>query len=95
MSYEPDAEAQAAIARHMNEDHADDGAVIARAYSGNQSITDAEVTGVDGLGMDLTAETPDGQVVVRVPWSGPLADRAAVRLEVVRAYEWAHEQAGS
>ena len=89
MPYEPDADAVAAIAGHMNDDHADDCVVIARAYSGVATITTASVVGVDGTGMDLAADGPNGALVVRVPWSGPLADRKAVRLEVVKAYEWA------
>jgi len=90
MPYEPDADAGTAIAAHMNDDHADDCIVIAKAYSGVETITGASVVGVDGAGMDLAAETPDGPLTVRVPWSGPLADRSAVRVEVVKAYDWAH-----
>lgn len=92
MPYEPDADAVAAIAAHMNDDHADDCIVIARAYSGVPEITSASVVGVDGAGMDLAAHAPDQSLTVRVPWSEPLPDRAAVRLEVVKAYEWAYSK---
>ena len=90
MPYEPDADAVAAIAAHMNDDHSDDCVVIAKAYSGVESITSASVVGVDGAGMDLAATGPGESLTVRVPWSEPLADRAAVRVEVVKAYDWAH-----
>lgn len=92
MTYEPDADAVAAIAAHMNDDHSDDCVVIARAYSGVDEITSASVIGVDGVGMDLAAHGASGHLTVRVPWSEPLPDRAAVRLEVVKAYEWAHSK---
>jgi putative heme iron utilization protein len=94
MPYEPDAEAVAAIARHMNDDHPDDCVVLARAYGGVDSVTGARVVGVDSLGMDLAAEGPQGGLTVRVPWSEPLADRPAVRREVVKAYDWAQAQLG-
>ena len=90
MPYEPDADAVAAIAAHMNDDHYDDCIVIARAYSGDDTITGAVVVGVDSTGMDLEAVSRNGPMTVRVPWTEPLADRPAVRLEVVKAYEWAY-----
>ena len=95
MPYEPDADAVAAIRAHMNDDHSDDCVVLARAYGGLDSITSASVVGVDGSGMDLEAVGPAGSANVRVPWSEPLTDRRAVRVEVVKAYEWAHAQVGS
>jgi hypothetical protein len=95
MPYEPDADAIKAIAGHMNDDHSDDSVIIARAYAGTDAITEATVIGVDSTGMDFEAQTPDGPIPVRVPWSEPLPDRAAVRLEVVKAYEWATDQSRS
>lgn len=83
------AEVVAAIARHMNTDHADDCVLICRALGGQPETRRATMRGYDGAGIDFVAETPHGTVGVRVPWSAPVTERTQVRVEVVRMYEQA------
>ena len=85
------AEVIAAIARHMNDDHAEDSVVIVRALGGQPAATAAVMTGMDADGIDFSAEVAGRSVPVRIPWSERLTERTQVRTEVVRMYEEARE----
>ncbi len=85
-------EVVAAVARHMNDDHAADNIVICQVAGGRPDTTAAVMTGLDPDGIDFTATTPDGEVAVRVPFGRRLAERAEVRTEVARLY---HESAAA
>lgn len=77
----------AAVAKHMNDDHADDAVLIVRAFGGRPDATVATTTGLDGDGIEFRVSAPGGEPVsVRVPWSGPLTERAQIRAEVTRMY---------
>lgn len=76
-----------AVARHMNEDHAEDNVLIVRALGGVGDATAAVMTDMDGEAIEFDATTPAGTVPVRIPWSRPLTERSEVRVEVVRMYQ--------
>ncbi|GEC76025.1 hypothetical protein GCM10010213_21470 [Microbacterium maritypicum] len=92
-----DADVITAVLRHMNGDHTDDNILIARAFA---EPSDVEVTGSVMTGFDGDAGvweiTRDGEVAeLRVPWpGGPIADRPAVRREVVALYDAARARLG-
>lgn len=81
-----------AVLAHMNGDHADDCAVICRGLGGRPHTTAARMTALDTVGIELLAAGPDGEEVVRVPFTEPLTERAQVRAEVARMY---HESAAA
>jgi hypothetical protein len=82
----------AAIARHMNDDHAEDNVTICRGLGGQPGTLAATMTGMtpDGIVFAATVEGPDhggtDQVEVMVPWGAPITERAQVRTEVVRMH---------
>jgi putative heme iron utilization protein len=80
-------EVVAAVARHMNDDHADDSVLICRALGGAPGTTAATMTGLDGDGLDFLATVDGVDRTVRVPFSRTLTERAEVRPEVVRLYQ--------
>jgi putative heme iron utilization protein len=80
----PDVVAQ--IARHMNDDHADDNVLICRGLGGQPAATGALMSGMDADGMDFTATVAGVDVPVRVPFSERLTERRQVRSEAVRMY---------
>ena len=82
----------AGVSAHMNGDHADDCVVIAKALGGRPSTTAARMTGMDEAGIELLATDDEGDHVLRIPFSEPLAERAQVRAEVARMY---HESAAA
>jgi putative heme iron utilization protein len=74
------------IARHMNEDHADDNALIVQALGGMPTATAARVSGLDADAMEFKAVVDGIEVPVRVPFSERLTERRQVRAEAVRMY---------
>ncbi|WP_119695974.1 DUF2470 domain-containing protein [Microbacterium halotolerans] len=78
----------AAVLRHMNADHVDDSALIARAFWDPDAVS-AVMTGFNGDGGDWDVVSPDGTVhPVRIAWpGGSIAERPAVRREVVALYD--------
>jgi hypothetical protein len=77
----------AAVARHMNDDHAADNVVICRGSGGRPHVHTARLTGLDRDAVEFTATEPGGDVVVRVPFSRPLTERAQIRAEVARMFD--------
>jgi putative heme iron utilization protein len=76
----------AAVAAHMNGDHAEDNLLIARSLGGQPSATAARMTGVRADGAVFEATVDGGPVEVVIPWAEPISDRGAIRVEVVRMY---------
>ncbi|WP_127499842.1 DUF2470 domain-containing protein [Actinoplanes solisilvae] len=74
------------IARHMNDDHADDNVLIVRALGGIPTATAARVSGLDADAMEFKAVVDGIEVPVRVPFSERLTERRQVRAEAVRMY---------
>ncbi len=96
MPYTFDPAIVAAVLHHMNDDHADDNLLIARAFSeGTDAVTAAVMTGLDG---DAGVwEVTRGETVeqLRVSWPGaPITERPEIRREVVALYDAACERLG-
>jgi putative heme iron utilization protein len=77
----------AQIARHMNDDHADDNVLIVRALGGIPGATAARMSGLDAEGMEFAAAVNGLEVPVRIPFRERLTERAQVRAEAVRMYQ--------
>ncbi|PSL05440.1 uncharacterized protein DUF2470 [Haloactinopolyspora alba] len=75
-----------AVAEHMNDDHADDSLLIVRALGGQPGASAAQVTSLDGDGVDFTATVDGAPRTVRVPWSRRLTERPEIRPEFIRMY---------
>jgi hypothetical protein len=82
----------AAVLAHMNGDHPEDCAVICRGLGGRPATSSARMTGLDRDAFEFLATDADGEHVVRVRCSTPLADRAQIRAEAARMY---HESAAA
>lgn len=77
-----------AVAHHMNVDHAHDSLLIVRQLGGASDAAAAEVTHLDGTGVDFTVTTETGGTRdLRIPWSRPLTERPEIRREFVRLHE--------
>jgi putative heme iron utilization protein len=76
----------AQIARHMNDDHADDNLLIVRGLGGVSSATTARMSGMDADGMEFAAAVDGVEVPVRIPFRSRLTQRREVRAEAVRMY---------
>lgn len=85
MTFTPEVVAQ--IARHMNDDHAEDNVLIVRGLGGIGAASAARMSGLDADGMDFEATVDDIAVPVRIPFSERLTDRHQVRGEAVRMYQ--------
>jgi putative heme iron utilization protein len=88
------AEVVAQIARHMNDDHAEDNVLIVRGLGGAMRATAARMSGMDADGMDFEAAIDGIAVPVRIPFPGRLTERRQVRAEAVRMYREACEVLG-
>jgi hypothetical protein len=101
-----DADVVSAILRHMNGDHTDDNLLITRAFSAAEDgedgkdgedgeITDAVMTDLDGDGGVWRITRSGAASELRIAWpSGPIAERPAVRREVVALYDLACAKLG-
>ena len=91
-----DATIVAAVLHHMNDDHADDNLLIARAF-GDRTAIGARMTNVDGIAghwmysVADAAEATDAAVTaersLRVSWSQVISERAEIRREIVALYD--------
>jgi len=92
-----DSEIVSAVLRHMNGDHTDDNLLIVRAFAGlpEDEVADAVMTGFDGDGGVWSYSRGGTASELRVPWpGGPIAERPAVRREVVALYDLACARLG-
>lgn len=87
----------AAVLHHMNDDHADDNLLIARAF-GDAGAVRARMVGLDGRGGDWVyasaSDDPADELPLRVNWSGPITERAQIRREIVVLYDRACAELG-
>ena len=90
--FTPDVVAQ--IARHMNDDHAEDNVLIVRGLGGAESATAARMSGMDADGMEFAAAVNGVEVPIRIPFGKRLTERAQVRAEAARMYRDACEALG-
>lgn len=88
-----DAGVIAAVTGHMNGDHTDDNLLIVRTFA-EPNATAARMTGLDGESGEWVADVDGVERTVRVPWLGPVTDRASIRTEVVALYRAACEKTG-
>ena len=79
-------EVVAQIARHMNDDHAEDNVLIVRGLGGVDAATAARMSGMDADGMSFVAVAGGVEVPVRIPFAERLTERRQVRAEAVRMY---------
>lgn len=81
-------EVVAAIARHMNDDHADDNVTICRGLGSQPGTTAATMTGMGpgGITFAATVDGADTPIDVVIPWGEAITERAQVRTEVVRMH---------
>jgi putative heme iron utilization protein len=82
--FPPDVVAE--IARHMNDDHAEDNVLIVRAFGGADAATAARMYGVDVDGMEFAVALNGVEVPVRIPFRERLTERRQVRAEAARMY---------
>ena len=83
----------AAVLHHMNDDHSDDSLVIVRGFA-EPRATAATMTGLDADAGEWSADVDGEQQQVRIPWLGPVAERADIRREVVALYDAGLERLG-
>jgi hypothetical protein len=77
----------AAVTAHMNTDHPEDNVLIVRSLGALPSATSASLVDIGPAGARFEATLDDGSTAEStVAWGGPVAERAAIRLEVVRMY---------
>jgi len=90
MSTEPfafDPAIVAGVLHHMNDDHADDNLLFARAF-GDRNATSARMVGVDGSGGEWVYSTADEtERPLRIDWSAPITERPEIRREIVAVYD--------
>nr|WP_279535949.1 DUF2470 domain-containing protein [Microcella frigidaquae] len=72
---------------HMNDDHADDNLLFARAF-GDPAASTARMVGVDGVGGDWLFAVGDGpEQALRLVWREPISERPQIRQEIVALYD--------
>lgn len=76
----------AAVLRHMNDDHADDGLAIVRAHA-EPTATSATMIALDDEGGEWAIDVDGRTVTVRIPWTERAVERADLRREIVRLHE--------
>lgn len=90
-SPDPVAPASARALAHLNADHADALAAMARAFGGYPDTDTAVCTGVDRYGLDLRVHTPRGVAYVRVGFPVRLDSADQLRsatADLARTAEW-------
>jgi len=58
--------------QHMNDDHADELLLAARAFAGHPDATAARAERVDHRGIDLRLDTPSGPTAARIEFTEPI-----------------------
>lgn len=84
----------AAVARHMNDDHADDCLLICRGLGGQPRATAARMSGMDSDAMEFVATVNGAPVPVRIPFRTRLTERRQIRAEAARMYREACAELG-
>lgn len=79
---------------HLNGDHADALLEMAQALGGCPQATAARCLDADRTGLDLLAETPDGEVAVRVLYEEPIEAPEGLRKATVKLAQRARAELG-
>lgn len=81
---DPVSEGATGAIEHLNEDHDDALLDMARAIGGCPEATAARCVDADRTGLDLIAQTPAGEVDVRVPYDEPIDGPEGLRKATVK-----------
>lgn len=79
---------------HLNDDHADALLDMARAIGGCPEAGSARCVDADRTGLDLIAETPNGETEVRVPYDEPIDAPEGLRKATVKLAHRARAELG-
>lgn len=79
---------------HLNDDHADALLEMARALGGCPQASAARCLDADSTGLDLLAETPDGELAVRVLYDEPIDAPEGLRKATVKLAQRARAELG-
>lgn len=82
-----------AVLKHMNEDHAEDNLLIARAF-GDLSADSSVMTGLDGSAGTWSYTVNGATQHLSAPWSTTISTRAEIRRAVVVLYNAACTKLG-
>lgn len=91
---DPVSEGAARAIDHLNEDHADALLNMARALGECPQASAARCLDADRAGLDLLAQTPAGEVEVRVPYEEPIESPGGLRKATVALAQRAREILG-
>lgn len=87
---DPLSDAAAEIVQHMNADHKDALAILARVFAGIES-QQVDMTSVDRLGFHVRAKTQDGMRGARIAFSREVRDPAETRKTMVEMIQQARQ----
>lgn len=87
-------EVVAAVCRHLDDDHAADTLLIARALGGCPGAEAARAVGVDSAALHLLATVDGVERPVAVAFPFPVTERPQIRVAVVALYERACARSG-
>ena len=76
----------AAVAAHMNDDHADDNVVICRGLGGVPDATSATFVGLTTTAARFSVTDADGTRDVEIAFENEVTERAMVRTEIAGPY---------
>ncbi len=92
---DPLADAGGPVVEHMNDDHRNANLMYVQVLAGLDDATDAKMVGIDRYGVTLTAETPAGPRMARVPFAEPLTAADQARPAVIELLNDARSRADS
>ena len=92
---DPLAEVGGGVVEHMNDDHRDANVMYVQVLAELPDATDAKMVGIDRYGVTLTAETPSGPRMARVPFAEPLTDAEQARPAVIELLNAARARAAN
>ena len=90
---DPLADVAGPVVEHMNDDHREANVMYAQVLAGLDDATDATMVGIDRYGVTLTAETPAGPRMARVPFGAPLSSADQARPAVIELLNDARQRA--
>jgi heme iron utilization protein len=79
---------------HLNDDHADALLEMAQALGGCPDATAARCLDADRTGLDLLAQTPNGEREVRVDYEEPIEEPSGLRKATVKLAQKARAELG-
>ena len=92
---DPLADAAGPVVEHMNDDHTDANLMYVQVLADLPDATAAKMVGIDRYGVTLTAETPAGPRMARVPFAEPLTEADQTRPAVIELLTEARNRTAS